>query len=133
MRAGAPEEIFAAVGTAFPPEETAAPTFAIVAVNGWNRVAVGLGLDVLSRDGLDLPGQASCSSTRRPSPITTIRGSSAESALASDRPCSNHPFLRRLAPEPLTGVFTVAVRRSPAEGGRAPPPGHSQGAAAARA
>jgi hypothetical protein len=91
-RAGAPEEVFAAVDTVFSPEETAALTFAIVAINGWNRVAVGLGLDVLSLDGLDLPGQASCNSTRRPSSTTTIRGSSAGSALASDRPCANDPF-----------------------------------------
>ncbi len=36
-------------------EETAALTFAIVAINGWNRLAVGLRSDVLSLDGLDLP------------------------------------------------------------------------------
>jgi hypothetical protein len=29
--------------------------FAIVAINGWNRLAVGLGSDVTSLDGLDLP------------------------------------------------------------------------------
>jgi AhpD family alkylhydroperoxidase len=53
---GAPEEVFAAVDAAFSPEETAALTFAIVAINGWNRLAVGLGSDVTSLDGLDLPG-----------------------------------------------------------------------------
>ena len=47
--------MYAAVETEFSPEETAAPTFAIVAINGWNRVAVGLRSDLLSLDGLDLP------------------------------------------------------------------------------
>ncbi|MGH3403405.1 MAG: bifunctional DNA-formamidopyrimidine glycosylase/DNA-(apurinic or apyrimidinic site) lyase [Streptosporangiaceae bacterium] len=31
--------------------------------------------------------------------------------LASDRPCADDPFLRRLGPEPLTGAFTTAVLR----------------------
>jgi hypothetical protein len=39
----------------FSPAETAALTFAIVAINGWNRLAVGLGFDVTSLDRLDLP------------------------------------------------------------------------------
>ena len=42
----------------FSPEEIAALTFAIVAINGWNRLAVGLRSDVLSLDGLDLPDGA---------------------------------------------------------------------------
>lgn len=44
--------------TVFSPEETAVLTFAIVALNGWSRLAVGLGSNVLGLDGLDLPGQA---------------------------------------------------------------------------
>ena len=39
----------------FSPEDAAALTFAIVAINGWNRLAAGLGSDVTSLDGLDLP------------------------------------------------------------------------------
>ena len=39
----------------FAQQEIAALTFAIVAVNGWNRLAVGLRSDVLSLGGLDLP------------------------------------------------------------------------------
>jgi AhpD family alkylhydroperoxidase len=57
-RSGAPDEVYAAVETEFSPEETAALTFAIVAINGWNRLAVGLRSDVLSLDGLDLPDGA---------------------------------------------------------------------------
>ncbi len=54
-RTGAPDEVFAAVDEVFSAEETAALTFAIVAINGWNRLAVGLRSDVMSLDGLDLP------------------------------------------------------------------------------
>jgi AhpD family alkylhydroperoxidase len=54
-RTGAPDEVYAAVEAEFSPEEIAALTFAIVAINGWNRLAVGLRSDVLSLDGLDLP------------------------------------------------------------------------------
>ena len=57
-RTGAPDEMYAAVETEFSPEETAALTFAIVAINGWNRLAVGLRSDVLRLDGLDLPDGA---------------------------------------------------------------------------
>jgi|SRR5947207_1291152 AhpD family alkylhydroperoxidase len=53
-RTGAPDEVYAAVEAGFTPEEIAALTFAIVAINGWNRLAVGLRSDVLSLDGLDL-------------------------------------------------------------------------------
>jgi len=55
---GAPDDVYAAVETEFSPEETAALTLAIVAINGWNRLAVGLRSDVLSLDGLDLPDSA---------------------------------------------------------------------------
>ena len=51
---GAPDDVYAAVEEAFSQEEIAALTFAIVAINGWNRLAVGLRSDVLSLDGLDL-------------------------------------------------------------------------------
>ena len=54
-RTGAPDEVYAAVEAEFSGEEIAALTFAIVAINGWNRFAVGLRSDVLSLDGLDLP------------------------------------------------------------------------------
>jgi AhpD family alkylhydroperoxidase len=57
-RAGAPDDVYTAVETEFAREEIAALTFAIVAINGWNRLAVGLRSDVLSLDGLDLPGNA---------------------------------------------------------------------------
>jgi AhpD family alkylhydroperoxidase len=53
-RAGAPDDVYAAVEAEFAQEEIAALTFAIVAINGWNRLAVGLRSDVLSLDGLDL-------------------------------------------------------------------------------
>lgn len=39
---GAPDEVFAEVRDHFTDEEIAALTFAIVAINGWNRLAVGL-------------------------------------------------------------------------------------------
>src|ERR1035437_7296153 len=58
LRTGAPDEVFAAVEAAFSPEEIAALTFAIVAINGWNRLAVGLRSDVMSLEGLDLPADA---------------------------------------------------------------------------
>jgi len=57
-RTGAPDEAYAAVGAEFSSEEIAALTFAIVAINGWNRLAVGLRSDVMSLDGLDLPAAA---------------------------------------------------------------------------
>jgi AhpD family alkylhydroperoxidase len=57
-RTGAPDTDFAAVEAVFSPAETAALTFAIVAINGWNRLAVGLGSDVTSLDGLDLLASA---------------------------------------------------------------------------
>ena len=57
-RTGAPDEVYAAVEAEFSPAEIAALTFAMVAINGWNRLAVGLRSDVLSLDGLDLPAGA---------------------------------------------------------------------------
>ena len=39
---GAPDNVFAEVEAHFSPEEIAALTFQIVAINGWNRLAVGL-------------------------------------------------------------------------------------------
>ena len=60
-RNGTPDEVYTAVGAEFSPEETAALTFAIVAINSWNRLAVGLRSDVMSLDGLDLPEGASTS------------------------------------------------------------------------
>jgi AhpD family alkylhydroperoxidase len=52
---GAPDEVYTAVEAQFAQEEIAALTFAIVAINGWNRLAVGLRSDVRSLDSLDLP------------------------------------------------------------------------------
>jgi AhpD family alkylhydroperoxidase len=57
-RTGAPDEVYAAVEAEFSGEEIVALTFAVVAINGWNRLAVGLRTDVLSLDGLDLPDRA---------------------------------------------------------------------------
>ncbi|PZH16010.1 hypothetical protein C1I97_07285, partial [Streptomyces sp. NTH33] len=54
-RTGARDEDYAPVSSAFTPEETAALTFAIVAINGWNRLAVGLRTPVTGLKGLDLP------------------------------------------------------------------------------
>lgn len=42
----------------FPAGAASALTFAIVAINGWNRLAVGLGSDVTGLDGPDLPRAA---------------------------------------------------------------------------
>ncbi len=60
-RTGAPDHVYALVDAEFTGEEVAALTFAIVAINGWNRLAVGLRSDVLSLDGLDLPAEAAAS------------------------------------------------------------------------
>jgi AhpD family alkylhydroperoxidase len=48
-RAGAPDDAFAALSAVFSAAEITALTFAIVAINGWNRLAVGLGADVTTR------------------------------------------------------------------------------------
>ncbi|GAA2886001.1 carboxymuconolactone decarboxylase family protein [Streptomyces mexicanus] len=60
-RTGAGDEDYAAVESVFSPDEIAALTFAIVAINGWNRLAVGLRAPVTSLDGLDLPPNTSAS------------------------------------------------------------------------
>jgi AhpD family alkylhydroperoxidase len=60
-RAGAPDDLYALVDAEFTGEEVAALTFAIVAINGWNRLAVGLRSDLLTLDGLDLPAEAAAS------------------------------------------------------------------------
>lgn len=39
---GAPDDVYAQVASLFSPEEVVALTLAIVAINGWNRFAVGL-------------------------------------------------------------------------------------------
>ena len=52
---GAPDEIYARVETVFSPHEVAALTFAIVAINSWNRLAVGLRADVTSLDCIETP------------------------------------------------------------------------------
>jgi AhpD family alkylhydroperoxidase len=57
-RTGAPDDVYAAVEAVFSAGEVAALTFAIAAINGWNRLAVGLRSDVMSLDGLGLPGEA---------------------------------------------------------------------------
>ena len=41
-QSGAPDDVFAEVAAQFSPEEIAALTFQVVAINGWNRLAVGL-------------------------------------------------------------------------------------------
>jgi AhpD family alkylhydroperoxidase len=41
-QAGAPDDVYAELEAQFASEEIAALTFAIVAINGWNRLAVGL-------------------------------------------------------------------------------------------
>jgi hypothetical protein len=50
--------VFAEAEAQFSPQEIAALTFAVVAINSWDRLAVGLRADVLSLDGLDLPERA---------------------------------------------------------------------------
>lgn len=39
---GAPDDVYAAVAAVFTPDEVVALTLAVVAINGWNRFAVGL-------------------------------------------------------------------------------------------
>jgi AhpD family alkylhydroperoxidase len=43
---GAPEPLYLGLASVFSPLEMAAVTFAIVVINGWNRLAVGLGSEV---------------------------------------------------------------------------------------
>lgn len=54
-RKGAPDSDFTALEAVFSSEEIAALTFAIVAINSWNRLAVGLGTEVTSLEGIDFP------------------------------------------------------------------------------
>jgi alkylhydroperoxidase family enzyme len=54
---GAGDGIYAAVEAEFS-EEIVALTFAIVTINAWNRLAVGLRADVRTLQGLDLPESA---------------------------------------------------------------------------
>ena len=61
VHAGAPDEDYARVEAAFSSEDVAALTFAIVAINSWNRLAVGLGADVTSLDGIEAPLTAQAS------------------------------------------------------------------------
>jgi AhpD family alkylhydroperoxidase len=61
--AGAPDEVFAEVEHVFSAQEAAALTFAVVAINSWNRLAVGLGADVMSLDGIEAPSPAAVSRT----------------------------------------------------------------------
>jgi len=59
--AGASEQDYARVEAAFSPQDVAALTFAVVAINSWNRLAVGLGADVMSLDGIEAPLPAAAS------------------------------------------------------------------------
>ena len=52
-RHGSADDRYEALAEQFSVEEIAALTFAIVAINGWNRLAVGLQTDVTTLDGLD--------------------------------------------------------------------------------
>ncbi|MGV8978672.1 MAG: carboxymuconolactone decarboxylase family protein [Cellulomonas sp.] len=52
VHAGAPDADYARVEAVFSPRDIAALTFAVVAINSWNRLAVGLGADVTSLDGI---------------------------------------------------------------------------------
>ena len=53
--AGASERDYARVEAVFSAQDVAALTFAVVAINSWNRLAVGLGADVTSLDGIEGP------------------------------------------------------------------------------
>ena len=54
----APQALYDDLTAVFAPEEIAALTFAIVAINGWNRLAIGLESDVTTLEGLDAPPAA---------------------------------------------------------------------------
>jgi len=58
---GAPDEDYARVEAVFSSEDVAALTFAVVAINSWNRLAVGLGADVTSLEGIEAPLTAQAS------------------------------------------------------------------------
>jgi AhpD family alkylhydroperoxidase len=53
--AGVSEQDYARVEAVFSPQDVAALTFAVVAINSWNRLAVGLGAEVTSLDGIEAP------------------------------------------------------------------------------
>jgi AhpD family alkylhydroperoxidase len=59
--AGVSEQDYARVEAVFSPQDVAALTFAVVAINSWNRLAVGLGADVVSLDGIEAPLTAAAS------------------------------------------------------------------------
>lgn len=52
---GAPDSDYALLEEVFDPEEIAALSFAIVAINGWNRLAVGHHVDVTTLTGIEFP------------------------------------------------------------------------------
>lgn len=52
-RAGAPDELYTALQEQFSAVEIAALTFAIAAINTWNRLAIGLHSEVTTLEGLD--------------------------------------------------------------------------------
>jgi AhpD family alkylhydroperoxidase len=54
-RSGAPDADYAAVEAVFDAEEVAELTFAVVAINAWNRLAVGLRSDVTGLEGIEHP------------------------------------------------------------------------------
>jgi AhpD family alkylhydroperoxidase len=53
--AGVSDEDYARVEAVFSPQDVTALTFAVVAINCWNRLAVGLGADVTSLEGIEAP------------------------------------------------------------------------------
>ena len=59
--AGAPEQDYARVEADFSPQDAVALTFAVVAINSWNRLAVGLGADLTSLHGIEAPLTAAAS------------------------------------------------------------------------
>lgn len=54
-RSGAPDDAYAALEAVFDADEIAELTFAVVAINAWNRLAVGLRSDVRGLEGIDHP------------------------------------------------------------------------------
>jgi len=59
--AGVSDEDYARVEAVFSALEVVALTCAVVAINSWNRLAVGLGADVTSLDGIEAPLTAAAS------------------------------------------------------------------------
>lgn len=60
---GAPEKEYARIESVFSAPEVVALTFAIVAINSWNRLAVGLQADVTKLEGVDAPIVSAISQT----------------------------------------------------------------------